>query len=445
MTPIDQDVGVHSALQSIRENRLVVLLGAGLSIPSEIPSAWQLAVRAKQAYDLTLAPGQTPLPEALEAQAEFFYQGGRLETYYIPRLIDKDAFAGDSNPGHIAVADFLLTGAIRAAVSTNYDTLIEAAGGPLKGTVESALDGNEISRIHEGAPLLKIHGCWLRDRDHTVWTPRQLDDGGTVDGRIKSSAAWLSNNLANTDLLVVGFWSDWNYLNGVIGHSLGLLNPASVTIVDPDCQCRLQRKAEELYAIGSNANNFQHVQGKGEAFLDELRHQFSKSFVRQALRAGAPAHQARTGVAPSPDWLEPAFDGNSSLWQVRRDLEGRSPGEPAKSPQPPPGESLGLTMIELQAAGAVPEGAYWRLPSGQVVRVLNGSNRALDVMKSEYDRDMTPVTSPSVVVAVGADDNPLPGSIARANPATTAKASSVRGAQPDWLTRHSPAYADLLA
>lgn len=446
MTPIDQDAGVISALDSILGQRLVLLLGAGLSIPSGIPSAWALAQKAKATYDAMFGASRAPLSTNIEKQAEFFYLDDRLGAFYVPTLIDPHAFAGRPNRGHTAVADFLLTGAVRGAVSTNYDTLIETAGQHLNGAVGSALDGAETSRVLQGTALLKAHGCWGREPENTVWTPKQLAGTDTVANRLRTTASWLSINVANSDVLVVGFWSDWSYLNGVLGDSLGQVTPSRVTIVDPATSADLQAKAPKLYAVGERATRFEHVQASGEDFLDALRREFSRTFVRRTLHAGAADFKAQnTTVVFDDAWTEPTVQDNQTLWEVRRDLEGCLPHHPATKPEPAPGEALGLTMIELQAAGAVPHGAYWRLPSDQIVRVLNGSNRTLDVMKSEYDRDMTPVTSPSVIVAVGADDSPLPGSIARANPATSAKASSVRGAQPDWLTRHSPAYADLLA
>ena len=174
--------------------------------------------------------------------------------------------------------------------------------------------------------------------------------------RVTTSANWLASQIANVDLLVIGFWSDWSYLNAVIAESLGRLNPASVTIIDPDPPSKLQTKAPGLYTIGVEAEGFHHVEAKGEVFLDRLREQFSKAFVRRILRAGAPTFRAQTGAAPDEAWTEPTFEGNETLWQVRRDLEGRLPNEPAQDRQPTDGDGLGLAMIELQAADAVAEG-----------------------------------------------------------------------------------------
>lgn len=455
MTLASLDEGVQSALRSVDGNRLTLLLGAGLSIPSGLPSAQNIADKAKITYDGRKLPTDPPLSADIEKQAEFFYLRGELDTLYIQTLVDKDAFSGRPNDGHRAVADFLLTGAVRGAVSANYDTLIEMAGSHLYGAVEVALDGTQTTLVHRGSPLLKIHGCWTIDPLHTVWTPRQLDDPGIVQDRIRSSENWLATHLPNRDLLVVGFGAEWSYLNRVIGRSLGQITPARVIMVDMNDAAKFRTNAPDLMGLGDRAHQQATLQGQPPAFLyvqcssadffKALRDAFSQGIVRQTLSAGAGTYTTRTGGnAPDPSWLEPSFGTGDDLWHVRRDLEGCRPNQPARSRTPPPGEALGLTMIELQAAGAVPHGAYWQLPSGQVVRVLNGSNRTLDVMQSEYDRDTAPVISPSVIVAVGADDTALPGSIARANPATSAKASSVRGAQPDWLTRHSPDYADLL-
>lgn len=445
MTSINQDAGVTSALDSILGRRLVVLLGAGLSIPSGLPSAWTIAQQAKARYDAMFGTSRAPLSTDIEEQAAFFHRDDRLGTFYVPTLVDPHAFAGHPNLGHTAVADFLLTGAVRGAVSTNYDTLIETAGQNLYGAVGSALDGAETTRVPHGTALLKAHGCWGREPENTVWTPEQLNGIGTVANRLRSTANWLSVTVPNSDLLVVGFWSDWSYLNGVLGDSLGQITPGRVTIVDPAPAADLQAKAPKLYEVGQRATRFEHVQESGDTFLDALRREFSRTFVRRTLHAGAASFKSQNAAVTFDDaWTEPSIQDNNTLWQVRRDIQGCLPHQPATQHDPPTGEALGLTMIELQAAGAVPEGPYWRLPSDELVRVLNGSNRALDIMKAEYDRDMTPVTSPSVVVAVGADDSPLPGSIARSNPATAAKASSVRGAQPQWLTR-SHGFADLLA
>ena len=424
MTPASLDEGVHAALRSITGDRLALLLGAGLSIPSGLPSAQAVADRAKQTYDGLKPPAEPPLPSDIEAQADFFLSRGELDTLYVQTLVDSDAFAGPPNDGHRAVADFLLTGAVTGAVSTNYDTLIEAAGLALHGAVGVALDGAQTTRVRKGAPLLKVHGCWFIDPLHTVWTPRQLDAPGTVQDRIRSSVSWLETHLPNRDLLVVGFGSDWSYLNAVLGRSLGQVTPPRVTIVDLNDPDEFRANAPDLTALGDRAESqappqsqepaFRYVQASGEDFFHALRLAFSRTYVRRALNAGAGAFAAQAGADPDPAWLDPPFVSNDDLWHVRRDLEGCRPNQPARGRTPPVGEALGLALIGLQAAGAVPDGPYWRLSADVLVRVINGSNRVLHTMKTEYDREMTHLDA-NVVVALGADDSPLPGSVGRPN------------------------------
>ena len=54
-------------------------------------------------------------------------------------------------------------------------------------------------------------------------------------------------NLAGKHLVVVGFWSDWGYLNDVFATALTLRNAASVTVVNPGKREDLERKAPLLW------------------------------------------------------------------------------------------------------------------------------------------------------------------------------------------------------
>jgi hypothetical protein len=125
LNTISQTDGVASALDSIVNDRLVLVLGAGLSMapPSRLPGAATLAAEAKRRYDATYGASRTPLPAGIEEQAEFFYARNELETVYLSNLIDSNAFSGRQNLGHEAVADLLLVQAARSAVSFNVDSL----------------------------------------------------------------------------------------------------------------------------------------------------------------------------------------------------------------------------------------------------------------------------------------------------------------------------------
>src|ERR1700741_3497737 len=127
MDQIGFDDGVAHALNSLLNDRLALLAGAGLSMapPSSLPSAAALAAAAKHKYDAMYGAARAPLAEGVEDQAEFFFQRGELATVYFRTLVDQNAFAGQPNAGHFAVADLLLVRAIQTGVTTNVDTLIE--------------------------------------------------------------------------------------------------------------------------------------------------------------------------------------------------------------------------------------------------------------------------------------------------------------------------------
>lgn len=433
MEEITFDVGVDAALNSLLSNRLALLAGAGLSMapPTCLRAAADIAALAKQKYDATFGATRPPLPSGIEDQAEFFFGRGELATVYFRTLIDQNAFAGQPNPGHYAVADLLLVRTIQTAVTTNVDAIIEAAGLMLFGQVGTGVDRNSVVSLPvDTSPLLKIHGCRNRDPENMVWALGQL---GTepVATRVSTSAEWLTVQLLDRDLLIVGYWTDWDYLNAVLATTLGAVNPSCVIVVDPADGATFAQKAPVLYALGQRATTaFQHVRGSGADFLATLRRQFSKSFVRRALHAGAQDYSALSGNPPDAAWIEPPDLDNFTLWQMRRDLEGRVPYEPAKDRAPPNEPLLGVTLLQLRAAGAVPDGPYWLL-NGCRVRVLRAANKLLHRVEAEFERETPPTVAPNVVIAVGAEAQTLPTNITRAGTIPTI----ARGSSSRWMTR----------
>jgi hypothetical protein len=432
MNPIDMDAAVASALQNLLNGRLALLAGAGLSMapPSGLPSAWTLANKAKRKYDARYAGVLPPLPALIEEQAELFFQAGQLGSVYLTEYIDHSAFAGAPNPGHFAVADLLLAGAFRMAITTNVDQLIEAAGLNLHGQVFTGIDGHGLATIPaRTAPLLKIHGCWVADRFNTVWAPGQLD-ASPVRERIEQSATWLQANLLNKDLVVVGYSTDWDYLNAVLERTLGVVAPSSVLVVDPVSPTDFTIKAPQLSMLAgrSSAGAF-HLQASGADFLEALRGSYSEAFMRVALAQGADEFEMITGSPPDPGHLAAPATDLDSLWRMRRDLLGCGPQDPARDRDPPDEPVVGLTISELRAAGAVPDGSYWRV-NGRTVRVLRAPNAFLHRIEADFAREVAPVAAAEVVVAVGATDLHLHPSIARSSPGTIARGGGSR-----WVTR----------
>ena len=85
MIALSLEDGIDLAFTSLLAKRLAIIAGAGLSMapPSKLPSAWTLAARAKAAYSVQWGTAKPPLPDNIEAQAEFFFAHSELQTVYL--------------------------------------------------------------------------------------------------------------------------------------------------------------------------------------------------------------------------------------------------------------------------------------------------------------------------------------------------------------------------
>lgn len=429
---VTRENGLEMALTSLVAGRLAVLVGAGLSMapPSQLPSAATLAAKARSEYEARF-PGRPPLSADIAAQAEFFFAHGELATVYLRTLIDWHAFAGRHNPGHEAIADLLLVQAIQTAVTTNVDCLIEAAGQQLLGQIGAGIDAASMVALSPAtAPLLKIHGSWCIDPSSTVWAPSQ-PDSEPLASRITENAAWLKFRLADRDLLIVGYWSDWDYLNAVLERTLGAIRPACVIVIDPADPATFPAKAPELHALGTRAkSHFYHLQESGADFLDALRKRFSQSYVSQVLHAGREGFVHTTRHEPDAVWLSPPDIDNRALWEMRRDIEGCTPNQPATERSPSCGPIFGLMLLTLRSKGAIPQGPYWEL-AGKRIRMLRAENKILHLVQAEFERDVPPLLAPDIVIAVGAENFGLPTDLVRSSETATV----ARGRSSQWFTR----------
>ncbi len=398
--------------------------------PSKLPSAWELAQSAKAKYTAQWGGTRPPLPDDIDKQADYFFARNELQTIYLSTLIDKHAFAARPNEGHDTIADLMLSKAVQAVVTTNVDELIEHAGHTIYGQIESAIDGISIAAFSpETVPLLKIHGCRRIDWLNTIWCTGQLPFNPVKD-RVTTGATWIQNKFVNRDILIIGYWTDWDYLNSVVDSALNAVNPSRVIVVNSADAATFPEKAKSLYDLGTRATNgFYHVQVSGTEFLAGLRRMFSQRFIRIVLQSGKEDFEDQRGTPPNAAWLEPATADNVSLWLMRRDLLGCRPNAPAESSTPPTEPLLGLTLLELQAAGATAEGPCWRL-NGSLIRVLRTPNQLLHKAEAMYDGDLAPVVASDFVVAVGAQSTALPPSIARGG----GTASIARTSGSTWLS-----------
>ena len=403
-------------LASMHAGRLVIVCGAGLSMaePSNLPAAWQVAEACFERYRLAIDPNaDEAMRYDLEALAEHFAGMDTLQSVFIESLVPWADFVRPPNSGHAAVADFLVTKAAAASLSANYDTLIERCAIENGFDFQNSLDGDEATvRSRTQGPLLKFHGCATRDRSATVWTASQLETAPIAD-RIARSKVWMAANLRQKDLLVVGFWSDWVYLNRLLGTVLDGLSPLSVTVIDLADAETLQQKAPDLWTLAHGEGvTFTHVQESGAVALDELRKAFSTNYLKMVLAAGRVAFEESAGVPCQQGWLEIDDFDTLTLYSLRRDAEGVPPGKPATLPQPVQCEILGVFHLLMRQAGAIQTPQGYTM-GGRLVRVVNGAGAALSKLKANF-AEAPVVDSVDVVVAPGATNLPGPANVIRA-------------------------------
>ena len=429
MTP-----GVRTRLlASMDVGRLVVLCGAGLSMapPSSLPSARQVAEMCFDAYQARVDPQIDPsLRQDLEALAEHFASLNTLKAQFIENLVPWNKFERPPNPGHAAIADFLITKAAVAGLSSNYDTLIERRAWEYGADFRGSLNGDEATAwSHSQAPLIKFHGCSNRDRDSTVWAPTQLADP-IISDRIEKSRVWMEANLRQKDLLVVGFWTDWDYLNQIIGGALQGIDPLSITVIDLSGDADLEQKAPDLWALAHRSHvTFSHIQESGAEALDDLRKGFSENYIRQVLAAGRAALEELTGVACDPALLNVAEMDNESLYDWRRDAEGVPNGRPATAKRPSDGDALGCFHLLLRRAGAAQLSQGYML-HGSSIRVINGALCVLSSIAARFI-EAPAASSADFFVAVGATDLGLPANVVRSGTPGSVMRPAAGG---KWLT-----------
>jgi hypothetical protein len=381
---------------SIQERRLVAFCGAGLSMaqPSSVPSAQILAGQVVRDYqDRALPALPADAKATLEALTEYLW-GHDLQQLFVNELVKWRPFRRSPNIGHRTIADLLTSEALQFCVTTNYDELVELSATDLgEDCFDAAYDLDSAARPHLHRPYIKLHGC-VRDKEHTLWCRRQLGSPPPVSPvdqelrrRITSLKTWLAANLPQKDLLFVGFWSDWHYLNQVLEDCVTPTHVPLVILVDPNSDDVLTTKAPVLWKWAAASTKFEHIAEKGEVFLDQLRNAFSRNLLTQVLLKAVPGFQAIKTDAPTP---AVTFDGvlTEDLHALRRDVYGVPASRIARFSRPDDSmNAVGRAHLLLRHAGATLEGPRYVTAMGRKVRVINGKTRLISQTKANFAED----------------------------------------------------------
>jgi hypothetical protein len=417
-------------LGSIEAGRLVVLCGAGLSVPE--PSFLMSAVQVSRVcYDKYLPIMQLPaaMRDDVEQLAGHFYGSGEFESVFLGTLVPWDDLVGQPNKGHAAVADFLICKAAVGVLSANFDPLIEYWANSRKIAMLGALTGQEATTLGgDGAPLVKFHGCLIRDRSKTLWAQAQLTETA-IAARITSCSQWMGLTLPGKDLLVVGFWTDWGYLNNVIANALNVNPFGSVTVVDPKNRADLQATAPTLWArLTGGTAHFQHVPASGADALEELQVAFSKVWAKKFYALGKTMLEADGKVYSAVD---PAMSCED-FYSLRQDAEGIPYHRAATQKAPAAGAAAAaffhLLLIE---AGATRRGS-WYEHGGKLIRVVQGAGEAVTAVRERY-REPPAARQPDVIVCAGGLDIPVPGHLIASGAGSSVVRPRAGGPVP-WLT-----------
>lgn len=407
-------------LAAVAGNNLILLCGAGLSMapPSRLPSAWAVSQRCAEEYrKITGDDLPSGLSDNIELVAEFFFNRKEFQSVFIEQLVDWPVFVkGTPNQGHEAVADFLAAHVVPLAISANVDMLIELAasqlGEPDFYPVVFANDLNRMTSMH--SPLIKLHGCATKSRFETVWCKDQIEET-VVKTRLGHLASWVQGPLVNRDLLIVGFWTDWRYLNQIFEQMVVSTEPRSIILVDPDEERNLEAKSPDLWAWAKKNSNFIHVRASGDEFLSELRHIVSCHFLRKVWKFGSDAYDNFMATsAPAEPTSALAALSNSDLYRLRRDLT-MTPLDAVVRRKEVDGAYaiIGVIHLALVACGARFSGSIFEW-NGTTIRLVFAPLRPLSAVMHLFSEEPPDPVPAARTICVGAiDDGGAPAHLVR--------------------------------
>lgn len=195
---LDDDVKAHALrLQdAAREDRLAVFIGAGVSIPSGLPSWWGLLellankanFNEKQRADLQ-SMSMLDQPVLMEKR-----MGRKAFKQAVADIVSTN---GRFTPAHVLLHQLLIP-----AITTNYDTLYELAGDSVnKRTPRLPWDRTSLFHESTGQSLLKLHGS-VHDPESIVLTRQDYNRFGDEREALRGMVASM---MVEKEILFVGF------------------------------------------------------------------------------------------------------------------------------------------------------------------------------------------------------------------------------------------------
>jgi len=274
-----------------------------------------------------------------------------------------------------------------------------------------------------------LHGCYVRQLPATLWCHAQLEE---PDARrhLDEMGRWLETRLRGRDLLLLGFWTDWGYLNSALETCVSAAEPASVTLVALDDEATLKAKAPSLWEWASRRPNFKPVSMDAAEFLVELRRQFGLLFRRLLLETGRATAASHYGIPPTA-YPEPAESTAKDLYAFRQDACGVSRLSIPQIPRPDSSmELLGAVHVKLLALGAVLAGSDY-VCCGRRVRVINGAGQLLSRVRARVAVGEEPPGEVTIFCVGAADDGGAPADLVREGQDVTVVRAA---ATARWLT-----------
>lgn len=264
--PLDTPVtsGISPLVEAVLAGRLVLYLGAGVSIPAPAcgPKGAEVA-DALRAVVSELSGVEEPALADLDLEA----LSARVAELAPERLKELKSRAADAKPfrdmtptyGHEVIA-LLLREGLATVVSANWDCGVEMAGLQIETLIEGVSDDASLQGLpSRSVPLFKVHGCARRPQT-LVLTRNEVDRPKTW------ARAKVQDSLAAGTVVFVGLGTVGTYVGDSVTEvgQLWTEGVTTVRVVDPYGLSEAWRKV-----LGEHSDAVA-LELDSDEFLDEL-------------------------------------------------------------------------------------------------------------------------------------------------------------------------------